>query len=358
MAPDSRPRPAPAAFAIPGDMNRRTGGFIYERRLLMALRAAGRPVRHVALPAGFPDPAPDETAAARAALTALPAGTPTIIDGLVYGAIETDVLDAMRAPIVAMIHHPLGLETGLPPSRARALLRREAENLARAARVLVPSPHTARILRAELGVDPARIAIAPPGFDAPASMDAPRPRQAPPLILSVGLLAARKGHDTLLDALAAIADIDWTARIVGGTHDRAVAAALERRRRALGLEQRVVFAGEISEAALEHLYRAASVFALATRYEGYGMAYGEAMRHGLPIVGCAVGAVRDTVPPTAGILTPPDDPDAFAAALRRLLTDRELLRGMSAGAEQAGAALPGWDAAAAVAGRVLDDLAT
>ncbi len=339
-------------------MNRKTGGFIYERRLLMALRAAGRAVRHLALPAGFPDPTPEDTAAARAALTALPAGTPTIIDGLVYGAIETDVLDAMVAPIVAMIHHPLGLETGLPEARSRALLRREAENLARAARVLVPSPHTARILRTEFGVDAARIVTAPPGFDVPPTMDAPQARQAPPLILSVGLLAARKGHDTLLDALALISDIDWTARIVGRTHDPDVAAGLERRRRALGLEHRVVFAGEVSEEKLHALYRSATVFALATRYEGYGMAYGEAMRFGLPVVGCAVGAVPDTVAPTAGILTPPDDPDAFAAALRGLLTDPGRRKHFSAAAAQAGAALQGWDATAAVAGRALDDLAT
>lgn len=346
-----------AAFAIPGNIGRKTGGFIYERRLLMALRAAGRDVRHLALPAGFPDPTPDDTAAARMALTALPATTPAIIDGLVYGSIDTQVLDEMAAPIVAMIHHPLGLETGLPLARARALLRREADNLARAARVLVPSPHTARILSAEFGVDEARIAVALPGFDR-LGPSTPSPfRQTPPLILSVGLLAARKGHDTLLDALALIVGLDWTARIVGATHDPGVAAALHRQRRALGLEARVTFAGEVSDEELETLFRSATIFALATRYEGYGIAYAEAMRFGLPVIGCAVGAVPDTVPSGAGILTPPDDPVAFAGALRQLLTDRAHLRRLSEGAAQAGAALPDWTATAAVAGRVLDDLA-
>lgn len=349
--------PAPAAFAIPGDIERKTGGFIYERNLLAALRDAGRDVLHVALPAGFPDPTARDTAEARAALTALPASMPVIIDGLVYGAIDTAVLADMAAPIVAMIHHPLGLETGLSPARSRGLLRREADNLARAARVVVPSPHTARILRSSFGVDESRIAIAAPGFPRPRSRPEGVARRSPPLILSVGLLAARKGHDTLLEALAGIADIGWTARIVGGTHDPDVAAALGRQRRALGLEDRVTLAGEVSASELAALYRAATVFALATRYEGYGMAFAEAMSFGLPIVGCAVGAVPDTVAPEAGLLVPPDAPDAFADALRRLLTDDGLRRRAAAASAQAGAELPTWADAAAVAGRVLDELA-
>lgn len=345
-----------AAFAIPGDIDRRTGGFIYERNLLMALCAAGRDVRHLPLPAGFPNPSAADTAAARAALTALPAYTPVIVDGLVYGSIDTEVLDDMVAPIVAMIHHPLGLETGLHPARARLLLRRETENLARAARVLVPSPHTARILCDEFGMDADRIAVAVPGFDRPVSTAA-TVRHSPPLILSVGLLAARKGHDTLLAALARIADLEWTACIVGATHDPDVASGLDRQRRALGLDARVTLAGEVSDDDLATLFGTATVFALATRYEGYGMAYAEAMRFGLPVVGCLVGAVPDTVPPEAGILTPSDDPVAFADALRRLLTDRDHLRRIRDGAARAGAALPDWATTAAVAGRVLDDLA-
>ncbi|WP_369679767.1 glycosyltransferase [Thioclava sp. ES.031] len=101
-----------------------------------------------------------------------------ILDGLVFGSIETEVLDAMAAPVVAMQHHPLGLETGVPAPRARHLLAREAENLKRAAHVVVPSPHTSAILQAEFGVAPERISIALPGFDRPAHCDIAK--SAPP----------------------------------------------------------------------------------------------------------------------------------------------------------------------------------
>lgn len=343
--------PRPAAFAIPGDMHQKTGGYIYEKSLLYALRHAGRAVAHIELPGSFPGPSQAEMAASVATLAALPPDQPLILDGLVYGAIDTAGLALVRSPLVAMIHHPLGLETGLAPDRARALLQREAANLALAAHVVVPSPHTKRTLVADFEVAAERISIALPGFAPPDPVRAP---VMPPLILSVGLIAARKGHDVLIDALATLTDLPWQAQIVGGMHDPAVGRALSEQVARLGLAHRIAFRGRLAEAELQALYQQASVFALATRYEGYGMVFGEALGHGLPIVTCATGAVPETVPDGTGLLVPVDDPMAFAAALRRLLTDDDLRTRMATAATTAGQALPRWSDTAAVMGAVLD----
>ncbi|WYK05981.1 glycosyltransferase [Cereibacter sphaeroides f. sp. denitrificans] len=179
----------------------------------------------------------------------------------------------------------------------------------------------------------------------------------PPLILSVGILVPRKGHDVLLEALARIRDLDWQARIVGAPWFPETAAALQAQRTALGLEARVSFTGELGEADLRALFRQATLFALATRHEGYGMVFPEALLHGLPIVACATGAVPDTVPADAGLLVPPDDPTAFAAALRRLLEDAATRQRLAGAATRAGGALPRWADTAAIAGVVLDRLA-
>ncbi|WP_096788134.1 glycosyltransferase family 4 protein [Rhodobacter sp. CZR27] len=343
-----------AVFAIPGDPTRRTGGFLYEWSLLSALNAGGREVAHLRLPAGFPDPDAAETAEAARRLAEVPEGVPVILDGLVHGAIETPALARMRAPLVAMTHHPLALETGLSPARAALLRARETANLALAAHVLVPSPHTARLLVQEYGVPADRITVALPGFPRPETGRRPLD---PPLILSVGILVPRKGHDVLLSALARIADLDWQARIVGAPYFPGTAEALRAQRDALGLSDRVVFTGELSEAELQSHYRQATLFALATRHEGYGMVFSEALLHGLPIVACATGAVPDTVPAQAGLLLPPDDAGAFAAALRELLEDPGKRARLAEAATRAGAALPQWADTAAVAGAVLDRLA-
>lgn len=341
----------PAAFAIPGDATQKTGGYIYEYELLQGLRRNGRPVRHIELGSGFPDPSPAETEAAIDAMAALSAHTPLIIDGLVFGSIDTAGLATVKAPVIAMIHHPLGLETGLSPERAAHLLRREADNLALARAVLVPSPHTARILKEQFGVPEDKITIALPGFRPADPVKSPL---APPLILSVGLLAERKGHDILVAALGRIRDLDWQAQIVGKAHDPATEARLRRQIGELHLSERITMTGLLDDAEVIERYRQATIFALATRYEGYGIVLGEALLHGLPIVTCRTGAVPDTVPQGAGILVSVDDVEAFAGALRRLLCEDDLRQAMAATSRRAGQSLPNWDDTCAIVDRVLD----
>jgi glycosyltransferase involved in cell wall biosynthesis len=172
----------------------------------------------------------------------------------------------------------------------------------------------------------------------------------------VGIQHPRKGHDVLLKALALIREFDWHAVIVGSRYDPDHAADLDRLHARFGLGARVRMAGRVPDAALRDLYRGAAVFALATRYEGYGIVFNEALVHGLPIVSCRTGAVPDTVPAQAGLLVPPDDPEAFAEALSRLLSEKGLRAQLAQAAARAGALLPDWRETAGIAGAVLDNL--
>mgnify|MGYP006293915135 CR=1 FL=1 len=330
-----------AVLAVPGDLMTTTGGYLYDRRLLAALRALGRDVRHIALPGTFPAPAPADQERAAALLAAVPADCPLIIDGLAFGAMDHAALSGVRAPIVALVHHPLAEESGLAPERRAALYRSERDNLALAAHVIVTSPHTARLLMSHYDIDATRITVARPGVDPPSGHGADA--DTPPLILAVGILVPRKGHDLLLRALAQITDRPWQATIVGAARDELHAREVRERAATPALAHRVRLAGSVTADELAQLYRRASIFALATRYEGHGIVFDEAMVHGLPIVTCAVGAVPDTVAPGAGLLVPPDDADAFAAALARVLDDSDLRARMAATSSRAGAALPAWD---------------
>lgn len=330
-------------FAIPGDPETPTGGYVYDARLRDAAPRAGLDLPLLRLPAGFPDP----SAAALAETLALLAGAdaPLLIDGLALGVLPADAIRALPAPVIAMHHHPLGLETGLTPARSAVLIASETAALAACAHVIATSRTTADTLAAKLGVPAGKITVAAPGLD----RAAPAPRAGRPArILGVGTISRRKGWDVLVAALASIPAPDWTCEIVGpDDRDPEAAAALRAQIAAAGLAGRIRLTGAMTAEGLHAAYQGADIFCLPSRYEGYGMVAAEAMAHGLPVIATAAGALPEAVG-DAGLLVAPDDAPALAAALTRLLTDREEADRRAAASHARAATLPGWDATAAI----------
>jgi len=330
------------AFAIPGDLALPTGGYAYARRILPLLGAHDVAARHLPLPGGFPFPDEVALAAADAALAAIPAGEVALIDGLAYGALPERVIARMAARIVALVHHPLGLETGLSDSDSARLIETERRALAHARHVIATSETTARTLRDDFAVPAERLSVAVPGTE--------RAERAiggggdVPHLLSVGAVVPRKGFDVLVAALRELADGPWRCTIAGSLdRDPTTARALSAQIAEAGLADRVTLAGALGPDALDDLYRGADIFVLPSRYEGYGMVFSEAMARGLPIVAAQAGAVPATVPRAAGILVPPDDAAALADALRTLLDDPAKRRTLGDAAFAHAQGLPSWD---------------
>ncbi|MCH8168916.1 MAG: glycosyltransferase family 4 protein [Proteobacteria bacterium] len=308
-----------ASFAVPGDLGAPTGGYGYARRLLAEAGGAGVELAHLALPGGFPDPSPAELGQAGRLLGTLPAGRPILIDGLALGVLPADLLRALPGPVVALCHHPLALETGTGPQAARRLRASERAALAACARIVASSATTAATLSADYGVPGARLTVACPGTDpAPRAAGSGGPGVA---ILSVGALIPRKGHDVLIAALAGLAELDWRLTIAGPMGRDAVHAdELIGLVGAAGLQDRVGFAGALDAGGIARAYDRADLFVLASRHEGFGMAYTEAMAHGLAVVGCTAGAVAEATR-GAALLVAPGDAAALRAALAPLIGD-------------------------------------
>ena len=343
------------AFAVPGDLNIPTGGYTYDRRIIAELRKLGWDINVIDLGNEFPRPSTAADAAAREMLLAVPQGTPLVIDGLAFGVMGIGATRlALRRKLVALVHHPLALETGLTRTEAATFQIMERLALSAAGRVVTTSRTTARVLMSHYRVPERRLIVAPPGTDkaAPARGSG---GNGPLALLSVGALVPRKGYDVLIAALATLRELPWRLTIVGDrTRDPATAQRLEADVARLDLAARITLAGVVSDEKLDALYDGADLFVLPSRYEGYGMGFAAAIARGLPVIGTDAGAIPEAVPADAGILVPPDNVPALAAALYRLITDAGERGRLAAVARTAAAQLPTWTDSAVLFSRALE----
>jgi glycosyltransferase involved in cell wall biosynthesis len=142
-----------------------------------------------------------------------------------------------------------------------------------------------------------------------------------------------KGHAVLVEALGRLrGTTGWTAWIVGGpqkTGEAEYLQELELRANALVIGNRIRFLGQRNDVA--RLLAAADVLCQPnTAAEPFGIAFIEALYAGLPVVTADVGGGREVVDTRCGILVPPNDPDAVAAALAELISNPALRASLSA----------------------------
>jgi len=345
-------------FAAPGDLDTPTGGFAYDKRMIAELAALGWRPDYLNLGDGFPHPDALTRAAAVAHLLDVPTGRPIVVDGLAFGVLP-DAAEKLSIthPLIALVHHPLALETGATAEQAAHLRASERAALAHARNVVANSPQTARTLVADYAVPPERITVAPPGTDRPAVMMRRNTAAAgsPVALLTVGSIVPRKGYDVLTQALATLIDLPWRLTIVGDcSRDLACTARLRADIAEHRLEPRVTIEDAAPDQRLAALYQTADLFVLPSHYEGFGMAYAEAIAYGLPVIGTTGGAIPDTVPASAGVLIPPGDAAALAAALRRLLESPAERARLAAGAHAAAQQLPTWRGSAELFSRAIE----
>lgn len=329
------------SFLLPGDLNTRTGGYTYDRHIIEGLRASNWQVDVRSLGEGWPVPDASSQALAREIVEALPDGELAMVDGLAFGAMPALAeAHAQRVRWVALVHHPLSMETGLGPETRQALFESERRALAAARGVIVTSPSTRRALAA-FDVPESRIVVVEPGTEpAPLAVGSNHDELA---LLCVATVTPRKGHRLLVEALAGLNDRRWTLHCAGSlTMDAECTAAVIDAIEAHGLGDRVVLHGEQDDAGLRALYESADVFVLPSFHEGYGMALAEALAHGLPVISTSAGAIPDTVPVDAGVLVPPGDALALRAALQGVMDDAGWRTQLAAGARRARQYLPTW----------------
>lgn len=231
------------------------------------------------------------------------------------------------APRLVVWHHADLLRPRWAPAtygRIQRALYRRAEC------VIVSSPRLAA--DSALVQEARRVAVIPFGIDLEryrgadpsrtAAIAAIKSRAGGPVVLFVGRLVYYKGVHVLIDAMK---DCPGTLVLVG---DGPLEPELRARAAALGMADRVIFAGRVADADLPAYFQAADVFALPSiaRTEAFGVVQIEAMAAGVPVVSTNLptGVPWVNQDGVSGVIVPPDDAGALGAAIARLLTDASL----------------------------------
>ena len=243
-----------------------------------------------------------------------------------------------RMPFVASLKGIIADELKNERGLVRALLsvqaRWERANTERADLVMVTSRYCAAVAQREYGVPVDRLAVVPEPIDLDAWDElfarAARRESRGRIVLSVARMYPRKRLEDLLRAAAILRErgSGVEVRIVGRGPEWTV---LERLHAELGLGGFVHLLGDVSREQLAEEYVNADVFCLPSVQEGFGIVFLEAMAAGLPVVACRAAAIPEVVVDgTTGVLVPPRDPPALAAALAALLSDRDRARQLGA----------------------------
>lgn len=226
--------------------------------------------------------------------------------------------------------------------------------------VVANSRNTADLLRAG-GVPADRIEVVYPGVDvsrfrpdvpAAAAVRARLARPGEAVLLTVGRLQRRKGHDLALQAVAALRRASKNVRyiIAGDGEER---ARLEQLTRELAIADHVTFTGKVAVDELPALFAAADIFVHPNRvengdFEGFGIVFLEAAAAGVPVIGGNSGGVPEAIAPgVTGLLVSGTDADELVGALTRLLADGEVRRAMGAAGRRRVETTFSWEQAAA-----------
>ena len=319
---------------IYGHLDIRSGGYLYDRKLVAALRARGDEVTILSLPWRNYGRHLLDNWDKRLVATARAAQIDVLLqDELNHPSLvwqNARLRAALKIPIVSIVHH---LRSSESHPRPPILLYRWAEkNYANSIDGFIYNSYTteeavgALLRQAKPSVIawPAADHIAPPDQPTVAALVAQRATWPGPLrVLTVGNVTPRKNLHTVMKALARLPATDWTLAIAGDlTVDPSYVETLFGLATELGIKSNVRFDGAVDMQTLRQRYAASHVLALPS-YEGFGIVYLEAMAFGVVPIASRAGAAHEIIADGQnGYLVGLNDVDELAARLGVIQRDR------------------------------------
>ncbi len=295
-----------------------------------------------------------------------------ILDSLLFSELDLPTIRslAQRRPLGLVYHHMPSMDPRLSAREQLVRTSREIRKLRHCSLIVATSRYVAKTLRnrfAHRRLRPPTIAVVRPGISplemerAQTTSDLRKPEHRPRSectvrILTVANVHPRKAQHRLLEALERLTHFSWHWDVVGGHEsDPGYAERFNDRVRCSPVAQRITVHGVLSPERVHDLYTEADLFALASRFETFGMVFTEAASHAVPSVAEAVGGVPEAISHReSGLLCLPGT--SFDKPLAALLRNRHRRRQLASGALRFATTLPDWRAQGALFAEALDRL--
>ena len=287
--------------------------------------------------AGFPEPYTFSLRAARL-LAGRRGDFDLVHDNQCLGWGLLTMMDRDAWPVLATLHHPITVDRDLDLAHARGPWRRltlrrwygfldmQMAVARRIPRLLTVSESSRRDILEQMGVAAHQLHVVPVGVDPAVFRPTPSLRRVPGRIMTTASAdVPMKGLVHLLEALAKVRTEREDAHLVVIGRPKPK-SSIPRRVEQLGLTGAVEFVSGVTTRAIVEHYARAEVACVPSLYEGFSLPAVEAMACGVPVVGTTGGAVREVIgrDGDTGLLVPPGDPSALAAAIVRALGDAAL----------------------------------
>ena len=266
-------------FFYPGNINTKTGGYIYEKNILQRAKALNFNLNAIQLSKNYPYQKKNDINTLKNIINKLSNNSVLVFDGLVFETIDKIIDNLKRFKIIALIHHPLYLE--FKSKRSKYFVKQAMQLYPKANKIIVTSNETKNLIAQKFKINKQKIQIVEPGIEKLKKYKVARDKNIN--LLSVGSIIERKNYQYLIKELRFIDNVKL--KIVGDTtRESEYFKKLQNIISNYGLEEKISFYSNISTRLLSQLYSQCDFYISVSKYEGFGMSLANALQQNKKII--------------------------------------------------------------------------
>ena len=277
-------------FFYPGNINQKTGGYIYENNILKFSKKNKFPINFIELSSNYPNPNIQDIKNLNKITNKIKSDNILIFDGLVLEGLHKSMNIFNNFKIIALIHHPLYLEFN--GKKSEEFFKRAIKIYKKIDYFIVTSHNTKKLLSETFKIKSSKISIVEPGIEKFKKF-----KKIPSVrlnLLTCGSIIERKKYDYLIKEIKNIENIQ--VNIVGDvSRESKYTNKIKKLISNNKLKNKVILHGKISQVKLESLYSNSDFYISTSEYEGFGMSLANAVLSKLPIISYKTSTIIKTI---------------------------------------------------------------